>query len=75
MIERKKKEELKFYPKDKEVSEEYDGINMREILHRAEIRKWGKPKEKVNLQHLSPNRLSKKAKYFGYVSFHYLLLL
>ena len=38
-------------------------INMKDILHKAEIRRWGNPQEKVNLQHLSPNRACKKQKY------------
>lgn len=44
-------------------------LNMKEIIQKAEIRKWGKAKEKVNLQHLSPDRNKKKAKYLDEVSF------
>lgn len=36
-------------------------LDMKEIIQRAEIRKWGKAKEKVNLQHLSPERNRKQA--------------
>lgn len=41
---------------------------MKEIIQKAEIRRWGKAKETVNLQHLSPNRIGKKQKYFDDVS-------
>lgn len=43
-------------------------INMKEIIQKAEIRRFGKVKEKVNLQHLSPNRNTKKIKYAEDVS-------
>lgn len=39
-------------------------INMKEIIQKAEVRRWGKPKERINLQHLSPNRNYKKVKAF-----------
>lgn len=37
---------------------------MEEILRRAEIRRYGVPTEKLNFQHMSPNRNVKRNKYF-----------
>jgi hypothetical protein len=39
-------------------------LNMKDIVQKAEARKWGKAREKVNLQHLSPERNKKKSKYY-----------
>ncbi len=49
-------------------NEEKPMVNMKEILKKAEIRRWGKPKEKVNLQHMSPERVGKKRKIYEEVS-------
>ena len=50
-------------------AEQKFNLNMKEIISKAEIRRWGKAREKVNLQHLSPNRNQKKNKYFDEVSY------
>jgi hypothetical protein len=48
---------------------------MKEILQKAEIRRWGKPKERVDITHLSPTRELKNQKYIDDVRKQPLFLL